>query len=150
MKKYKRTLTIWYFPNYGNYKKYKLHDSDTYENYGVFYFLTNSGEVGVLNCISPISIGEKSVSEIYDEVIKEYNIEEYMINSVRQDAWRYFADKSVNGDIWHMDYMSGTPFKNGLTEEEIYSVKFVKEEELEPIEAQEITFNKWLSLSKIR
>ncbi len=146
MKEYKIIKQRLNFPNYGEFISISPENSLKYSDYGIFSFVTVSEELAILNFLEKKNNGIDSISSIFNELINEYDFKEYKINGIRQDAWRYFADKSANGDIWHMYYMSGTPFKNELTDEEKYSIQLI-DEDVFFVDLQEITFNKWLSLS---
>lgn len=146
MKEFKLILKVWDFPLHGTYKKYGLDESDTYNAYKTFHFVSNTGEVGVLDCSENIPQGVESIKNMFDNLVKkEYDFKEYKINGLRQDAWRFFADKSTQGSNWHKHHMSGTPFKNNLSDEELYSIKLLSTEEL-LVKAQDVTFTKWLGL----
>jgi hypothetical protein len=41
------------------------------------------------------------IEEVFNQLFKEeFNFDDFRINSMRQDAWRYFAVQSANNDIW--------------------------------------------------
>jgi len=138
----------WVSPDDGEYVKYELPDSVTYNAYKTFYFVSASGEVAILDCFNKIPEGIESIKKIFDKLIREeYKVEHFRVNSLRQGAWRYFADISANNDIWYKHHMSGSPFKKKLTDEELEKIKLVEKKEF-TVELQEITYKKWLSLSE--
>ena len=147
-----KTITIiskkWNSPNDGEYIKYELPDSVTHNAYKAFYFVSESGEAAILDCFNTIPEGVGSIKRIFDKLIeKEYKVEHFEVNSLRQGAWRYFADKSADNNIWHKHHMSGSPFKKSITEKELETIKLIEKKEF-TVDLQEITYQKWLSLPK--
>lgn len=69
------------------------------------------------------------------------------INGLRQGAWRYFADKSDGGNTWHLHTMTGTPFKNKLTKDELYSIELVRKRTV-VVTPQAVSYNRWLRLDR--
>lgn len=138
----------WECPMHGKFTEYEVPESITQLAYKAFYFVTRAGEAGILDCLSEESEGMMSIEEIFDKLFKEkYDFKDFRINSMRQDAWRYFSDKSANNDIWFLNHMVGSPFKRNPINEEIESIKFIEEKEI-TVQLQEISYKKWLGLSK--
>lgn len=138
----------WEHPLHGKNTEYEVPESITHLAHNAFHFVTRSGEAGILDCFNQTPKGVGSIKEVFDKLFKEeYEFKDFRIGSMRQDAWRYFTDKSANNDIWFLTAMHGSPFKENATDEEMEMFKFIKKKEL-IVELQEITYNKWLNLSK--
>jgi hypothetical protein len=139
---------IFEHPLHGRFTVCELPEATTHLAHKAFYFVTKSGEAGILDCLNQMPSGMEKVGEIFDKIFKEeYKFDGFRIDSMRQDAWRYFSDKSINNDIWFLTAMYGSPFKENATDEEMESFKFIEEKEI-TVELQEITYNKWVRLSE--
>ena len=139
---------IFEHPLHGRFTVCELPEATTHLAHKAFYFVSASGEAGVLDCLNQLPQGMEKIKEVFDKLFKEeYNFDDFRINSMRQDAWRYFCDKSANNDIWFLNAMYGSPFKENATDEEMELFKFIEEKEI-TVELQEVTYNKWLILSE--
>jgi hypothetical protein len=111
----------------------------TPEDFGKQRFITQVGEVSVMNLIeNGFSLGYKDIENVLIKTLnqrisnKNYKGSWIGIN----DAIRYFADLSPQGYIWHWEYI--------LTKDLLKP----KEEIVKVPENTEITFNNWLSLTE--
>jgi len=147
MKIYNVTSTTYYFPKKGNYTKFKSDDLTGQNTYKLLYFFTEIGELGLINVAEETPESINSISNVFNGLIDEYNVPFHKKNRLRQDAWRYFTDKSESENIWHLHMMTGTPFKNKLTEDELYAIELVEKKELQ-VTPQIVTFDKWLAMDR--
>lgn len=147
MNQYNLISSTYHFPGRGNYTKFKSDELSGQKVYKLLYFFTEEGELGLIDISQETPESIESITNIFNDLLDNYEIPFHKINRLRQDAWRYFADKSVGGNIWHLNMMTGTPFKNELNETELYAIRLIEKKELRVI-SQEVTFNKWLAMDK--
>lgn len=146
-KEYKLKSRTYYYPNKGEYIKFMSDELNGHNTYKLLYFFTKDGELGLLDCTQQEPEGLQSITETFDAIAEKYDVPFHKINRLRQDAWRYFADKSNSKNIWHLSKMTGTPFKNKLTDDELRKIKLLAEKELQ-VAPQKVGYNKWLNLDK--
>ncbi len=135
--------------------KYKLNDKifytsriDEKDTYGVFYLLTQQGEVGIIDCINDKPAALDDIEQALKENTRFAALAGHRKNDYLQDAWRFFADTSAGGEIWYLGHIYGVPEIGGAFTAENRKLltkldSYQKEEEV-----QKVQFTKWLSLSR--
>lgn len=124
----------------------KFKNKLTQEDYGIQRFITESGEVSVMNLIeNGFPEGYADVRRILELVSKirkkdkNHNGSWIGIN----DAIRYFADLSPQRRIWYWEYMR-------ILDPVLMNEADVVRQEVITSKNEEVTFNNWLSLSETK
>jgi hypothetical protein len=110
--------------------------------YGFKRYITQIGEVAILD------FNKNGISDVMQEIsfyFKNYNSNNNSLLSIDiDDVWRFFADKSSSGLIWHLD-----SYRYSITtKEEIKKLNAsIVSEIILQVEEQAITFNCWKSLT---
>lgn len=117
---------------------------DHTNDYGIKYFLTESGEVSVVNMI------DNGTPEVWNDIEKFRKLEQQKHNTYTpidfNDVIRYFADLSRDGKVWYLEVMHRPKecLKNVSNDHNVIEV--LSQREIDSV-SQLITYNKWGGLS---
>lgn len=122
------------------------HFADDHSNeYGIKYFITEDGEVAVVNLLDGIPPVWEDIKKHYTEELSKWP--SYLDLTIN-DVWRFCADRSINGKVWYLDQVkpSSDCFQ---TDQSSPSPRLIEVLEESSIFAapQPITFNNWEALS---
>lgn len=115
-------------------------------NYGEKHFITELAEIAIIDFF------KDGVPEVFDEISEfidrawdkvQVNKQSTMLSSIRQRAWRFFADLSPKGKVWYSERIGQSEF---CLSKELHIAKIISTSELD-VEPIQLEFNKWHSLS---